>query len=111
MTSKSNGSSNPLKFGQTVHFSEKMRREQTKKRWHSSHKWDQWGREWVAIPWPASGIFLGYRWLKDGVVDRDWEYGDTFYAYQQRKVALVCPNHRTNPVYLPLNSIKEINNG
>ncbi len=60
----------------------------------------------VEIKVPRYGIFLGYRTLFDGFIERDYDEGDQFTISKHYRVALVCLSERENPVYVPLNSIK-----
>jgi hypothetical protein len=61
---------------------------------------------WVRSPYLCSNcIFLGYRTVRNGTVDRD-EESTYFTAKEFIKVALVSPSLLLNPVYVPLDKIK-----
>lgn len=50
---------------------------------------------------PREGVFLGVRWLQNGMREFDLEYGYTFVPEKYVKAALVCFHKRENPVYVP----------
>jgi hypothetical protein len=53
-----------------------------------------------------TGLLLGYRTLSNG--DMEWfsDEGNRYTPREHFKVALVSPNERENPVYVPLDKIK-----
>lgn len=52
-----------------------------------------------------NGIFLGYRTLRNGFVNR-YHDGTTFDALESIKVALVCLSRTENPIYVPIKNMK-----
>jgi len=59
-------------------------------------------KRWVELPCKEKcGLFLGLRTLYDGVLGEDPEFIPTSHF----RAALVCPNERTNPIYVPLHAI------
>jgi hypothetical protein len=51
------------------------------------------------------GIFLGYRYIKDGYI----EYGivgNYFNHTKITKVALISPDSKRNPIYVPIDNLK-----
>jgi hypothetical protein len=50
---------------------------------------------------PRKGVFLGIRWLQNGVREFDSEQGYVFSPEKYVKAALVCFHKRENPVYVP----------
>jgi hypothetical protein len=95
-----------LIFGDMVSITHKYKRK-TEYRKNSKNglmniTWKMWIRE----PYKRSNcIFLGYRNIADGIREYEYEVGYYFYPREYFKVALVCPNDKTNPVYVPLDSI------
>ena len=68
-------------------------------------------KEWVATPIKKRGaLYIGYRTLQNGKVywtrsdddDSGWRMTTTL------KAALVVLNDRTNPIYVPWDSLKEL---
>jgi len=64
--------------------------------------WKVWKRRYFE----SNGIFLGFRWLKEGTREYELEYGYYFAVKGGFKVALVSPSPRLNPVYVPLDAIR-----
>jgi len=98
-----------MQFGQKVTIKEKYDRKYRKKaphvKFYSSltSDWRVWETE-VYIQ--TNCIFLGYRYLKNGIVVFDPEEGPSFNKKEQIKVALVCPGKHLNPIYVPLDAIE-----
>ena len=61
---------------------------------------------WAEAPTKhSSGIFLGFRSLKNG--HTDWEeYGWLFSETETIQAALVCCSVRENPIYVPAETLK-----
>ena len=75
----------------------------TQKYWRA-YDWHDGARYWDVEPCNAKGLFLGYRWLSDGTMER-FDYESIYSRTHTYKVALVSINARTNPVYVPLSAI------
>jgi len=96
-------------YGKKVKFSKRYVRETEKRttrtRVHGAfwtHTWKIWSRR----SYTGTGIFLGIRYLQEGIRDFDNEEGWTFLPIGRFKVALVSPGYGVNPVYVPLDSIE-----
>jgi len=102
---------NKFKFGQKVKVLAKMVRYRN----HENRK-NSYGREFSvkAKYWvkreitKVNGIFLGYRTLYNGYVDEIIDEGLIFISESHFQVALVACSPNKNPVYVPLDSIEEI---
>lgn len=62
--------------------------------------------DWTPKSFGFEGLFLGYRNLSNGELIWDEDEGNIYYPKEHMKVALVSPNERENPVYVPLDKIK-----
>jgi hypothetical protein len=51
------------------------------------------------------GIFLGYRYIKEGYIEYDPENGNYFYCTKSTKVALISPDSKRNPIYVPIDDL------
>lgn len=51
---------------------------------------------------PREGIYIGYRWLPEGITIRYYEEGSSFHRKTTRFAYLVVFSERTNPVYCDL---------
>jgi len=89
-----------IEFGDKIIITERfVRRQRVLK------KFSMW-RYWEPVPFCVTGcIFLGSRFLQNGIRELDNEYGYTFDAHERFKVALVSPGKGLNPVYVPIGSI------
>ena len=90
-------------FGDRVSVSQKYKRV-TK---HIDHGKDYrlW-RMWKPEEYKKTNcIFLGFRRLSNGVVEEDYEYGNTFNPKEHFKAALVCADEKSKPVYVPIESM------
>ena len=99
-----------LIFGDMVSITHKYRRK-TEYRKNSKNAlmnitWKMWTRELYEH---SDCIFLGYRHIADGIREYEYEAGYYFYPKEYFKVALVCINDKTNPVYVPLNCVFKLN--
>jgi len=68
-----------------------------------SNEYKSWIKQEMIIP--RKGIFLGYRFIRDGFIERSYDEGSYFVMDKQHKVALVCLSERENPIYVPLTCI------
>lgn len=57
-----------------------------------------------------NGLFIGYRTVQEGYTEINGEYGPFFVPVNYKKVALVVKDENTNPVYVHLEDIQEIEN-
>jgi len=65
-------------------------------------------KHWVKHSINVTGVIIGFRTLSNGV-NHSGDYGETYYeAKEHFKVAVVVYSPNENPVYVPLDSIKEI---
>ncbi len=64
-------------------------------------------RKWLSVSKkPITGIYIGYRYYKNGTVDWDWDQVPVFYQQGPKiKVALIVPNDRENPIPVLFNSM------
>jgi len=109
-----------LKFGQRVTIDQKYSRWWKKRKDPRKLNILPSGRKYEYKFWKADilpinnktgksarrGIFLGYRTLRNGFLDRDYQEGTTFDTHESFKVALVCLSEHENPIYVPLENVK-----
>lgn len=97
----------PIKFGKRITVSAEYRRHWKRKPRNKVSPVGTDYKYWSILEWKQSrkGIFLGYRHLRDGYVERSYDEGNYFVMDNQIKVALVCLSPYENPIYVPLNSI------
>lgn len=62
---------------------------------------------WEAVPVAIEGIYLGTRRLCDGHINQSM-YGANFCADHYHTAALVSPGPSKNPVFVPLDALKEL---
>lgn len=92
-----------IRFGATVIFSHILTRQRNMN-----------VREWTEMPFEGQGIFLGYRTLSNGSFSRGGaDYGGEpadygYYAWGHFKVGLVAYSPKTNPVYVPIESLRQV---
>lgn len=96
----------PVPFGARVEYSAVLVRRQR----HSEAR-GVWEGYWktVVMKGARTGLFLGLRTISDG--DLVCGYGDEPNDYMPRKyrrVALVCPSPKRNPVYVPLECLRAV---
>jgi len=91
---------NNLKFGDKVEITEK---------YFTYNKFSidkcpfkTWDKEKISV----TGIFLGYRNLKEGYLLADSEYGRYFNTVNVIKACLVAYDSIHNPIYVPVDSIQ-----
>ncbi len=53
-----------------------------------------------------NGIFLGYRYIKEGYIEYGGGVGNYFYCTKSTKVALISPDSKRNPIYVPIDNLK-----
>jgi len=97
-----------MKFGQRVGFTHKLERKLRREPYEvgglTFHRtWKEWKR--IVCP-TASGIFIGERTLSNGTVAFETDWGWIYKHDHSFRVALVAPNSRENPVYVPLTCIR-----
>jgi hypothetical protein len=51
------------------------------------------------------GIFLGVRYIKNGYVEHNTDNQKVFYNTEIIKSALISPNKKENPIYVPIDAI------
>jgi hypothetical protein len=97
-----------LEYGDEVEFEEKYVRGSEDRTVVSRNgkDWRTLWKVWRRQAYKGSGLFLGHRWLQEGVRGYDSEAGYYFSAIGRFKVALVSPGYLVNPVYVPLDKIK-----
>jgi len=67
---------------------------------------------WVPVIWkdPRKGVFIGYRNLSNGEIEAaSYDEGPVYYPKEHFKVGLVVFSERTNPIYVPMNMLHDIN--
>jgi hypothetical protein len=84
------------KFGQRVKARHCLRKQ---RQWsgHSRADYGHYEVAWERAP-GVEGIYIGYRDVKEGVLER-WEDHDEFHESRSLRVWLIVPNERTNPVH------------
>jgi len=93
-----------MKHGTKVKITKKLVRESQRK--HTGKFWQRW-KIWKPVEYCSEGIFLGYRTVQDGTTDWEDEVGMIFMKKSCYKVALVSPSAKENPIYVPLENMRE----
>ena len=92
-------------FGQPVQFTHKLcRKKRVQRRGNKGLSFNDLN-VWMPVECEGSGLFLGFRTLKNGIVDYDVDDGNTFRATEQVKAALICSDSRTRPFYVKAESL------
>jgi hypothetical protein len=62
---------------------------------------------WLPVVWKnqREGMFIGYRHLSNGEIERNYDEGHIYYPKDIIKVGLVVFNERENPKYIPMNML------
>jgi len=97
-----------IKFGKRITVTAEFRRHWKRKPRNKVSSIGTSYKFWSKLNYMQSrtGIFLGYRFIRDGFIERTHDEGDSFIMDKQHKVALVCLSERENPIYVPLDSIE-----
>lgn len=98
---------NEFEHGQRVCYTQKYVR-LTERKLHESGRFTEVHKTWKPVPEGGTGIFLGMRTLSNGT--RDWESDEVGYIFNPKehfKVALISPSPDRNPIYVPLEDVKE----
>ena len=93
-------------FGDRVNCTHRFVRKERRvenKNGYGSTSWKIWGKKSYSV---SSGIFLGYRTLKDGTRNFKYDAGWIFTPKKYFKAALICPTDKINPVFVPLDCIE-----
>jgi hypothetical protein len=90
-----------MKYGDRVEYNQVLKRIY---RYEQKDRYSTRIKEWkiVEISTNKTGMFLGYRWLSDGVTDWDSEVGYIYTPKKYFKAMLVSPSEKENPVYVPM---------